>query len=43
MMALEYLEGGGETTVLNLGTGVGSSVFQVLAGGRAGHRVAGAL
>ena len=28
--ALEYLEGGGETTVLNLGTGVGSSVFEVL-------------
>jgi UDP-glucose-4-epimerase GalE len=29
--ALEYLEGGGETTVLNLGTGVGSSVLEVLA------------
>jgi UDP-arabinose 4-epimerase len=29
--ALEYLEGGGDTTVLNLGTGVGSSVFEVLA------------
>ena len=28
--ALEYLEGGGETTVLNLGTGVGSSVLEVL-------------
>jgi len=28
--ALEYLEGGGETTVLNLGTGVGSSVLGVL-------------
>ncbi len=28
--ALEYLEGGGESTVLNLGTGVGSSVLEVL-------------
>ena len=28
--ALEYLEGGGETTVLNLGTGLGSSVLEVL-------------
>ena len=29
--ALQYLERGGDTTVLNLGTGVGSSVFEVLA------------
>jgi UDP-glucose-4-epimerase GalE len=29
--ALEYLEAGGETVSLNLGTGVGSSVFEVLA------------
>ena len=36
--ALEYLEGGGETTVLNLGTGVGSSVFEVLG---AAERVTG--
>ena len=36
--ALEYLEGGGDTTVLNLGTGVGSSVFEVLA---AAERVIG--
>ncbi len=28
--ALEYLEAGGATAVLNLGTGVGSSVFEVL-------------
>ena len=27
--ALEYLEGGGETTVLNLGTGVGASLLEV--------------
>ncbi len=30
--ALEYLERGGASTVLNLGTGVGSSVFEVLSG-----------
>ncbi len=30
--ALEYLEVGGATTVLNLGTGVGSSVMEVLTG-----------
>jgi len=29
--ALEYLESGGTTTSLNLGTGVGSSVFEVIA------------
>jgi UDP-glucose 4-epimerase len=29
--SLEYLEGGGETTALNLGTGVGSSVLEVVA------------
>jgi UDP-glucose-4-epimerase GalE len=29
--ALEYLEQGGSSTVVNLGTGVGSSVFEVLA------------
>jgi UDP-glucose 4-epimerase len=28
--ALEYLERGGPSTVVNLGTGVGSSVFEVL-------------
>jgi UDP-glucose 4-epimerase len=28
--ALEYLEGGGESTVVNVGTGVGSSVLDVL-------------
>ncbi len=28
--ALEYLEGGGETTALNLGTGIGASVFEVI-------------
>ena len=38
LKALEYLEGGGATTVLNLGTGVGSSVFEVLA---AAERVIG--
>lgn len=38
LKALEYLEGGGATTVLNLGTGVGSSVFEVLA---AAERVTG--
>lgn len=38
MRALEYLEGGGETAVLNLGTGVGSSMFEVL---RAAERVIG--
>jgi UDP-glucose 4-epimerase len=31
VLALEYLEAGGATTVLNLGTGVGSSVLEVLA------------
>ncbi len=36
--ALEYLEGGGATTALNLGTGVGSSVSEVL---RAAERVIG--
>ena len=36
--ALEYLERGGETTVVNLGTGLGSSVFEVLA---AAERVIG--
>jgi UDP-glucose-4-epimerase GalE len=30
VMALRYLEDGGETTAINLGTGVGSSVKQVL-------------
>jgi len=30
MKALEYLERGGSSTVVNLGTGVGSSVFEVL-------------
>ena len=30
VMALRYLEEGGDTTVINLGTGVGSSVKQVL-------------
>ena len=29
-MALSYLEEGGETTAINLGTGVGSSVKEVL-------------
>jgi UDP-glucose 4-epimerase len=29
--ALEYLERGGQSAVLNLGTGVGSSVFEVMA------------
>ena len=38
MKALEYLEAGGETTALNLGTGVGSSVLEVLA---AAERVMG--
>jgi UDP-glucose 4-epimerase len=38
LKALEYLEGGGATAVLNLGTGVGSSVFEVLA---AAERVIG--
>ena len=28
--ALEYLEGGGETIMLNLGTGMGASVFEVI-------------
>jgi UDP-arabinose 4-epimerase len=36
--ALEYLEGGGATTVLDLATGVGSSVLEVLA---AAERVIG--
>ena len=40
--ALEYLEGGGETTVLNLGTAVGSSVFRGSRCGRAGHLASGA-
>jgi UDP-glucose-4-epimerase GalE len=30
MQALDYLERGGSSTVVNLGTGVGSSVFEVL-------------
>jgi UDP-glucose 4-epimerase len=38
LRALEYLERGGETTVVNLGTGLGSSVFEVLA---AAERVIG--
>lgn len=36
--ALDYLESGGESTILNVGTGVGSSVFDVL---HAIERVAG--
>jgi len=31
LKALELLENGGESTVVNLGTGIGSSVFEVLA------------
>ncbi len=31
LKALEYLEAGGTTTSLNLGTGIGSSVFEVIA------------
>jgi UDP-glucose-4-epimerase GalE len=31
LKSLEYLEAGGETTALNLGTGVGSSVLEVVA------------
>jgi len=31
LKSLEYLEAGGDTTVLNLGTGVGTSVFEVVA------------
>ena len=38
LKALEYLERGGETTVVNLGTGLGSSVLEVLA---AAERVIG--
>ena len=36
--AVEYLEAGGESTVCNLGTGVGTSVFEILA---AAERVIG--
>ena len=32
--AIKYLERGGETTAINLGTGTGSSVFEVLASAR---------
>jgi UDP-glucose-4-epimerase GalE len=35
LKALEYLEAGGETTALNLGTGIGSSVFEVIAAAEA--------
>ena len=38
LKALEHLEHGGETTVLNLGTGIGSSVLEVLA---AAERITG--
>jgi UDP-glucose-4-epimerase GalE len=38
LKALEHLEQGGETAVVNLGTGIGSSVFEVLA---AAERVTG--
>jgi UDP-glucose 4-epimerase len=38
LKALEHLERGGETTVVNLGTGIGSSVFEVIA---AAERVTG--
>jgi UDP-glucose-4-epimerase GalE len=38
LKALEHLERGGETAVVNLGTGIGSSVFEVLA---AAERVTG--
>jgi UDP-glucose 4-epimerase len=31
LKSLEYLEAGGESTALNLGTGVGTSVFEVIA------------
>jgi UDP-glucose 4-epimerase len=31
LKALEFLEDGGESTAVNLGTGIGSSVFEVLA------------
>jgi UDP-glucose-4-epimerase GalE len=35
LRALEHLEAGGESTVLNLGTGLGSSVFEVIAAAEA--------
>jgi UDP-glucose 4-epimerase len=35
LKALEYLEAGGESTALNLGTGVGSSVSEVIAAAEA--------
>jgi UDP-glucose-4-epimerase GalE len=38
LKALEHLEQGGETAVVNLGTGIGSSVFEVLA---AAERIVG--
>ena len=38
LKALEHLKDGGETTVVNLGTGIGSSVLEVLA---AAERIAG--
>jgi UDP-glucose 4-epimerase len=31
VQSLEYLEAGGESTALNLGTGVGTSVFEIIA------------
>lgn len=34
LQALQYLENGGETEAFNLGTGVGSSVFEVIAAAR---------